>query len=183
MMGVLGQGERSVGDLAAVLGLTEPTISHHLTRLRTAGLVNLRTEGNHRYYRLNNVRLNRLKALVGDIENLPPMDDSAPLDNAWIDALDMPESDRKVLRDYTVNGQLTQIPMRQKKKLVILRWLASMFQPDAMYTEREVNAIITPVNEDFATLRRDLIDFGFLRRERGGGKYWLTPEGEPTPAE
>jgi hypothetical protein len=27
----------------------------------------------------------------------------------------------------------------------------------------------------FVTLRRDLVDFGYLRRERGGGKYWLTP--------
>jgi hypothetical protein len=182
MLGVLAQGERSVGDLAEVLGLTEPTVSHHLNKLRAAALVMLRTQGNHRFYRLNTARLTQFKALVADVENLPPLDDSTPSDDSWIDALDMPEEDRKVLRDYTVNGCLTQIPMRQKKKLVILRWLASKFQPDTMYTEREVNAIITPVHEDFATLRRDLIDFGFLRRERGGGKYWLAPEGEPTPA-
>jgi hypothetical protein len=73
--------------------------------------------------------------------------------------------------------------MRQKKKLVILRWLATKFQPDVLYSEREVNAIITQAHEDFATLRRDMVDFGFLRRERGGGKYWLAPEGEATPAE
>ncbi len=183
IIGVLAQGERSVGDLAARLGLTEPTVSHHLTKLRTAGLVNLRTQGTHRFYRLDTQRLTRLKALVNDVENLPPFDEAAESDDRWIDQLDMPEADRKVLRDYTVNGQLTQIPMRQKKKLVILRWLASKFQPDTLYTEREVNAIITPVHQDFATLRRDLVDFGFLRRERGGGKYWLAPEGEPTPAE
>jgi hypothetical protein len=31
---------------------------------------------------------------------------------------------------------------------------------------------------DFVSLRRDLVDFGYLRRERGGGKYWRTPADE-----
>ena len=58
-----------------------------------------------------------------------------------------------------------------------LRWLATKFQAGVKYTEREVNAIIQTVYPaDHATLRRDLVDFGFLRRERGGGEYWLAPE-------
>jgi DNA-binding HxlR family transcriptional regulator len=181
MVGVLGQGERSVGDLATLLDLSEPTVSHHLTRLREAGLVNLRTEGNHRFYRLNTARLGKLKQLVGDIEHLPPVE-KVESDDRWIDQLDLPEWDRKVLHDYIANGRLTQIPMQQKKKLVILRWLATQFQPDVMYSEREVNAILTRHEEDYATLRRDLVDFGFLRRERGGGKYWLAPEDEASTA-
>ena len=35
--------------------------------------------------------------------------------------------------------------------------------------------------EDFAGLRRDLVDFGYMRRERAGSKYWLTPEDEVVP--
>ena len=95
--------------------------------------------------------------------------------------MDISDFDRKVLRDCTVDGRLQRIPKKQKKLLAILRWLVTKFEPDIMYTEHEVNEIInlsaSPTG-DYVGLRRDLIDFGFLRRERGGGKYWLTPEDE-----
>jgi predicted transcriptional regulator len=177
LLGFLGEGERNVSQLAELLQLSEPTISHHLAKLRAAGLVTLRTVGNQHFYSLNQRQLDKLKQLVGKVGTLAPVEEAQP-DDAWIDALDLPEWDRKVLRDYTADGRLEQIPSRQKKLLVILRWLATRFQPDIMYSEREVNAILTQCHEDFATLRRELVDFGFLRRERGGGKYWLTPEDE-----
>jgi DNA-binding transcriptional ArsR family regulator len=43
----------SVGDLAAKLGVTQPTVSHHLAILRDAGLVNSREEGKQTFYTLN----------------------------------------------------------------------------------------------------------------------------------
>lgn len=43
----------SVGDLASRLGVTQPTVSHHLAILRDAGLVNLREEGKQTFYTLN----------------------------------------------------------------------------------------------------------------------------------
>jgi len=176
LLRLLAQGERNVGELADLLGLSEPTISHHLSYLRTVGLVNLRTEGNQHFYRLDTARLTRLKQLVNQVEQMPP--EALASDDAWIDRLDMPEADRKVLREYTSNGRLTQIPSRQKKQLVILRWLATKFQSDVTYTEKEINAILRQHHDDHATLRRDLVDFGFLRRERAGSKYWLAPEDE-----
>ena len=175
MIGLLSQEEYRVSDLAATLELTEPTVSHHLSRLRELGLVNLRSVGNNRYYRLNIAMLNRMKQAVARMEALARVE---PDDKTWIDELDVDAYDRKILRDYTINGRLKQIPSKEKKLLVILRWLATKFEEGVKYTEREVNAIITPFYEDYATLRRDLIDFGFLRRERGGGLYWLTPEDE-----
>lgn len=177
LLSLLGQGERNVGDLADLLGLSEPTVSHHLSKLRMVGLVNLRTEGNQRFYRLDTARLGKLKQLVGDIENMPP-EEKTESDDTWIDGLELSEWERKVLRDYTFNERIEQLPTKQKKLLVILRWLATKFQPDVKYTEREVNAILTQYHQDYAGLRRDLVDFGFLRRERGGGKYWLAPEDE-----
>lgn len=179
LYGYLCQGEHNVSELAKLLKLSEPTVSHHIAKLRSAGMVNLREEGTHRYYRAHPGALLQFKDLVMRIDTLPIESEAAESDNAWIDALDMDESSRKVLRDYTFNGELTRIPSRQKKLLVVLDWLATKFQPDKMYTEKEVNAIISEVNNDFATLRRDLVDFGYLRRERGGGQYWVTPENEP----
>ena len=43
----------SVGDLTNKLGVSQPTVSHHLAILRDAGLVNLREEGKQTFYTLN----------------------------------------------------------------------------------------------------------------------------------
>jgi DNA-binding transcriptional ArsR family regulator len=45
-------GEISVSQIVANLGLSQPTVSKHLKVLREAGLVHVREEGQHRYYRL-----------------------------------------------------------------------------------------------------------------------------------
>ncbi|AKK28200.1 Rv2640c family ArsR-like transcriptional regulator [Mycobacterium sp. EPa45] len=44
-------GEENSGDLAAALGLTESTVSHHLTQLRKAGLVESDRRGMNMYHR------------------------------------------------------------------------------------------------------------------------------------
>jgi DNA-binding transcriptional ArsR family regulator len=175
---LVGKRAYRVGELAEVLHLTEPTVSHHLSRLREVGLLNLKMDGNSKYFKLNRSMLRRYNKLVLELEEGPVERPPSKNDTAWIDELDIPAADRKVLRDYTFNGRLKQLPSKQKKLLVVLRWLVTMFEPDRKYTESEVNEIITQVHGDYAGLRRDLIEFGFMRRERGGGKYWLTPEDE-----
>lgn len=170
--------EYNVGELAALLDLSEPTVSHHLSKLRPTMLLNLRTQGNQHFYVLNK---EALKSFAQQLINLEAIDfgvDKSQPDTSWIDELDLSKADKKVLRDYTDEGRLPSIPTKQSKLLAILRWLASKFEPDRFYTEPEVNEIIKPIHDDYASLRRDLISFGFLRRERGGSKYWLTPEDE-----
>ena len=176
IIGLLSQREYGVGELAETLELTEPTVSHHLTRLRELGLLSLRTSGTNRYYRLNHATLDRLKAIVGDLEAVDPgvlVARQPKPDNSWIDALAMPEADRKVMRDYFAGQYLKQVPTKQKKLLVILRWLIGHFEPGREYVEREVNAIIERVYPDYVTLRRELVDFGFLARAGDGGCYWV----------
>jgi biotin operon repressor len=178
MVGLLHQGEYNVGQLASELGLKEPTISHHLSRLREVGLVNLRASGNQRFYRLNPGTLKRLKQLTADVETLSFELQPARQDEGWIDDLPLDAADRKVLKDYTEQRRLKHIPVKQKKLLAVLRWLILDFEAGMTYSESQVNAILTRYHEDYARLRRELVDFGFLRRERAGSKYWLTPEDE-----
>jgi len=64
-----------------------------------------------------------------------------------------------------VGGRLVSIPARQKKRDVILRYLAGYFEEGRMYDEHEVNAVLRPVHEDVASLRRYLVDSGFLQRQ------------------
>lgn len=178
MIVYLSDQERNVSELAALLDLSEPTVSHHLARLREAGLVNLRASGNQRFYRLDRETLKRIAQRVSQLDQIELAPKAPAADQSWIDELDLNDEERKVLRDYTRNRRLTQIPVKRQKLLIVLRWLAGYFQPDVKYTEREVNAIIGQFHEDYASLRRELVDFGFLRRERGGGAYWVTPDDE-----
>ncbi|MGR0221846.1 ArsR/SmtB family transcription factor [Agromyces sp. ZXT2-6] len=54
-------GEISVGEIVTALGVSQPTVSKHLKVLREAGLVFVREEGQHRYYRLDRGPLERLE--------------------------------------------------------------------------------------------------------------------------
>lgn len=180
LLRLLNEREHSVGDLAVRVKLGEPTVSHHLARLREVGLVTLRMAGNQRFYQIHAGGIARFKQLMSTIEQMPVTPEPTESDERWIEALGWSTEEQDVLRKYTQNGRLLSLPSRQKQTLVLLRWLATMFQQNTLYTEPQVNAIIKAVYEhDFVSLRRDLVDFGYLRRERGGGKYWLAPsEGE-----
>jgi ArsR family transcriptional regulator, arsenate/arsenite/antimonite-responsive transcriptional repressor len=57
-------GEENSGDLAAVLGLTESTVSHHLTQLRRAGLVDSDRRGMNVYHRASHDAVAALCAVL-----------------------------------------------------------------------------------------------------------------------
>ena len=47
--------------------------------------------------------------------------------------------------------------------------IAAHFEPGKVYEEKEVNEIISPIHEDYCTIRRDMISEGIFRRE--GSRY------------
>ena len=182
LLRILNEGEQTVGDLARMVELGEPTVSHHLTKLRETGLVTLRMAGNQRFYRVNPGGLARFKKLAAEVEQMPPKPEVVVNDTGWVNALGWPEEEAQVLREYIVNGKLTRIPGKLKKANVIVKWLATLFRPGPVYSEADVNTIIKSVYAaDYVSLRRDLIEGGYLRREPGGGKYWVDPAA-PVPA-
>ena len=46
------------------------------------------------------------------------------------------------------------------------------FEPGRTYTEKEVNGILRDIFDDYVTLRRYLIEYGFLERTRDCRTYW-----------
>ena len=52
----------------------------------------------------------------------------------------------------------------------MLDLLARRFTPGVRYTEVEVNRELMAVADDYVSLRRALVDFGFL--DRADGRYW-----------
>jgi hypothetical protein len=77
-----------------------------------------------------------------------------------------------VLRVFIRNGRLVSIPASRGKRLVVLEHLAMGFEPGIRYPEREVDALLRAWHDDYAALRRYLVDEGLLGRE--AGEYWRT---------
>lgn len=69
--------------------------------------------------------------------------------------------------------RLKLLSAREKKKIVILGRISEEFERGCDYTEKEVNAILQPIFDDYVLIRRYLIEYGFMDRTRDGGKYWL----------
>jgi len=86
------------------------------------------------------------------------------------------EERRKVLSTYFkdgLDGKLSQFPSKEKRKIIILSYLITKFAKGKSYTESEVNELLKKFYEDYATLRRYLIEYGFLDRNRDGSLYWV----------
>ena len=77
------------------------------------------------------------------------------------------------IKNYIKKGKITNIPRAEKKKIIILQYVVQKFERNKRYTEKEVNEIISSMHEDFAALRRYLIEYGFMSRENDGSIYWV----------
>ncbi|WP_128896068.1 DUF2087 domain-containing protein [Longirhabdus pacifica] len=78
-----------------------------------------------------------------------------------------------VLKKYLVDGQLKRFPRKEKFKLIILSEIIQKFKVDKSYIEKEVNEILKTFYVDYVTLRRYLIEYGFLDRKDDGSQYWV----------
>lgn len=81
----------------------------------------------------------------------------------------------KVLNTYFTadHTKLKQFPSKEKRKIVVLQQIITDFEQSKTYTEKEVNAILKTFYDDFATIRRYLIEYGFLDRNRDCSQYWV----------
>ena len=70
IINLLGQGELSVNDIVAALGLRQPQVSKHLRVLKEVGLVSVREAGQQRLYRLNAQGLKPIHDWVAKFEQL-----------------------------------------------------------------------------------------------------------------
>jgi len=73
------------------------------------------------------------------------------------------------------DGRVEQWPSHREGKLLVLAYLASKFDPDTIYTEKEVNDLLQQWHtfNDWPLLRRELFDRGFIDRDRDGTNYRL----------
>ena len=159
VIGIVADGEQSVGSLARRLELTEATMSHHLAKLAAANLLTMRAEGTTHYFRLNPEALQAINKSLLKPAKLMRSPASSSGDVA----------ETRILASFIVDGQVKKIPEAHAKRLVVLRWVVDQLE-DRRYREREVSERLERIFPDYATLRRELINHRLMKRENG--IYW-----------
>jgi len=75
-----------------------------------------------------------------------------------------------VLRSFMRDGRIVTMPAKRSRRLVLLDHVAQQFEVGVRYKEGDVNLKLRTLHDDYAALRRYLVDEGFLSREHG--EYW-----------
>ena len=81
-----------------------------------------------------------------------------------------------MLADFSEDGRLKAVPVNERKRLAVINWFARKFEPGRRYPELEVNAIIAEFINDFASVRRYLVDYRIMDRQ--AGVYWRVDTAE-----
>jgi len=154
ILGELAGGDRTGTELAHALELTPSTISHHMRKLVDAGIVAATSDAQRQIYSLDTHFLREARRTpdsAGDGERAAT-----------------PKDDReRVLRNFFEGDRLKSIPAKRKQRVIVLQHLMTWFDPNQSYEERGINDILRRAHEDVATLRRELVDYGYMTRERG----------------
>lgn len=162
MLGLIAERPRTGKELAESVGIGAPAVSHHIEKLTHAGIVAVRPDGQLRWYSLDERALAAVSRLIG----------TAGLPEAEVEAISQAaspdeETRQKVLKRFFDGRRLTQLPAGRKKRVLVLQSVMEEFDASRSYNEKEVNALLRPIYEDVATLRRELVDYGFVTRADG----------------
>lgn len=172
ILGILANQECSVEELATLLNLKEPTVSHHLTKLKQLDLVKMQVEGNVHLYQIN---LETLQAFGREIFTLEKM-------ASLVQDLNTEVWDIKVLK-AVIEGdfdnpdaviRLREIPTNRQKRLVVLKWLVCQLEVGVSYTETEIDEFIQRFHPDYVTLRQELLGLQLIVQDNGN--YMRSPQ-------
>lgn len=146
----------SISVCSSELEITPATVCYHLKRMESAGIVNCSRSQFYIIYSLNmDIFTKTLFELIRD-------DSSIDVEEKY---------NREVISRFFKYGRLTQLPTQRKKREIVLKEIAKCFEYGTRYDERDVNEIIHRFHEDHCTIRREMIAFGIMERERE--VYWL----------
>lgn len=160
-------------EVVDATGRSQRVVLTAIGDLRAAGLVAVGGE----HYAIDTAALRDAARAAADLD--VPMDP--------IIGYGMTADEQAILRRFFSGRTLTEIPANRAKRQVLLQRLALDFDVGRRYTEREVNDVLFAFHPDWSTLRRYLVDEGFLDREhvddqnwywRAGGRVTDLPSGE-----
>ncbi len=165
MLGLMLDRERCGRELAGELGVSAPTVSHHLRVLRRAGLLHESRQSPYTFYRLD------LEALQGALAGLA---DRRRVQSFATDTR-LSDGKRKVLRAFFDGPRLLRIPAQRRKKEIVFEEILRRLPRRVEYGEKELSRFIEAIHPDYATIRREFIMGRYMERE--AGRYRLAERG------
>jgi DNA-binding transcriptional ArsR family regulator len=164
------QSELSAQEIMARLDLSQPSVSRHLKQLAPF-LVERRGDGASKFYSLGSTQValtfHTLERLLAGADAQADIPEMAPV------------SYPRALRNFMDTlGRATAWPTKGRDQRLLIEYMASQFETGRDYTEKEVNAVLLermhPIFKDYAIIRRELYDQGYLDRHPDGSRYWRT---------
>jgi ArsR family transcriptional regulator, arsenate/arsenite/antimonite-responsive transcriptional repressor len=150
-----------VEALAEMLQVSASTVSFHLKKLEEAELVYSVKE---QYYANYHLKQEIFNSTLTDLIYVEDVEKQAQEER-------IEKYRQGVIEAFFEYGKLKAIPVQRKKKRIVLEEMAKSFEKGKIYTEKEVNITIADFNDDFCTIRRDMISEGIFERDKG--MYWL----------
>jgi hypothetical protein len=155
-------------EIALRLGVAQSTIRNHRYKLREKerqaklflSIMSLLSENTNR-------QINKLdKELICDAHKTATSVD---------DRYNITDKEKQnVIKNYfTPEGALKTYPSKEKRKIIVLEEITRNFKREKIYSEKEVNRILSRIFEDYVAIRRALIEYGFLERTDDCSKYWV----------
>ena len=157
ILNILLKEDSYVEKIACELSLTPATICYHLNKMESAGVVNCSRSQFYIIYSLNRDVFDK------------PLYELIKKDDKVVDTEE--KYKREVVSNFFKYGRLTHLPTQRKKREIVLTEIAKQFEAGKKYDEKEVNEIIHRFHEDHCTIRREMIAFGIMQREKE--TYWL----------
>ena len=79
----------------------------------------------------------------------------------------MDEHERRVIETFVKDGAIPSFPAKLSRQIILWRWVVERFEVGRSFPEPELNELLRPLNPDVATIRRALVDHGFMTRQDG----------------
>src|SRR5262245_18764711 len=142
-------------DLAAEVGVSPATVSHHLRVLSEAGLLRETKQPPYVFYQLDLEQLQNAVKAVSSPKRVRELATAAPVD----------DDTRAVLSAFFQGPRLKSIPVQRRKKDIVLEEILRRIPRRREYREQELNKFIEVIHEDFCEIRREWIMGGYMERE------------------
>lgn len=147
-----GKEGATIAELAYTIDVPVPQAGDALARLVGLGLATGTGNGVYR------VRPDGLRQAAAAVDRLQPI---SPL------LADFPE-----LKGYFSHGRLSSLPPTLSERYTRMGELLTRFLAlDGLHDEDEINRRLAPITDDVASVRRMLVDTGWLERDSAGTTY------------
>jgi hypothetical protein len=144
-------GANTMDTIATMTGLDNAAIMKVIGKLEKAGIIRKKDTAGYIF------EIATLRALNREIRKNAPK-----------------KAVQTILERFYKEGKLIAYPKVQKDHEPVLGHIADLFEYEHQYSEKEINEKLKTVNQDFASLRRNLIDNEFFAREHTTDKEGCT---------